>query len=1313
MNDQNNNNLNNSINENDELDSTPAIDHLKEFLERPVCPADNLSYSKLQKTALNEILAISRTKMAPSLAQIFEKRDTAEYQAKKSLENNISDISSKYNSKKSAIEKQYKIELQELSDKYDNKISSLENRINEEKYVLKTNASAAMKQLKEGNEYEKLSIETSCQAIVTRCNQDKKETDEAMPKVKEHIAEIKDTADWLLNRYRINGTTLTAASFDKESITEPDKTFRNSLESAKTALKQSENLKLCKLFIGVLPLLSITIISFLAFGICWLLTQIENLNLPPFALLGTAVTVGTFIASALGSVFLWKKGKNKALPLYQEIINKLAICEAALDARYQNSMTELETQKTQAKDSAAQQLLELLETHNDTIKKLQTEAESKIQELEKQHGKELSELKNARQQILEDVENRHTKLLEANENNYKDETAKARETFVALEQQYLEEYDNELEKIKQKWRQSTAVIQSLLDQQAALPASTSTDWSDPEWENWHGCENLNKIRIGDLEIDTTSIEAQALTAGNLELPSKFKTPAVLSFPDNCSLLIHTKRSGRDKAIELLKATTLRLFTSLPAGRVHFTILDPVGLGENFAGFMHAADYEDELIGGRIWTSPAHIREQLEDLTAHMENVIQKYLRNEFQTIEEYNRQAGELAEPYRFLVIADFPQNFTEESAKYLKSIINSGARCGVYTLIAFDSRQELPGGIDLDDLKAGALYLKYQDERFIWQDDTLSKFTLTTDTPPAEEIITDIMHKVGQAGKDSLRVEVPFTEIAPKEDNFWKGDNGQELVIPIGRTGATRLQYLRLGKGVAQHILIAGKTGSGKSTLLHVIVSAMASCYSPDEVELYLIDFKKGVEFKCYAENNLPHARVVAIESDREFGLSVLTRLDEEMTKRGNDFRNAGVQDIAGYRQVTGQKLPRCILIVDEFQIFFAEDDRISQDAGLMLEQLVRQGRAFGIHIILGSQTLGGAASLARSTIGQMAVRIAMQCSESDSQLILDDDNTAARLLNRPGEAIYNDNSGMVAANSPFQTAWINDSVRDHYTKKAVELAVTNNINPQKMIVFEGNAPANIADNKILADLQAGNTSANQLSPVAWLGEPVSIKPPTAVTFHRQSGTNLLITGQREDCSLGIILAAMQSLAAQVNNARFMIFDGSPAGSTTEGKLATEAEKLNLDFVEVPVKSVADALDAISQELNERTENDATDAPAVFNIIYGLHRYRILRKGEDDFSFSMDSEAKPKPDKQFAEILREGPVYGIHTIVWTDTLASLERSLDRSTIREFDNRVLFQMSMTDSSNLIDSPAANTLGYHRALFYSEEQGITEKFRPYR
>ena len=145
-------------------------------------------------------------------------------------------------------------------------------------------------------------------------------------------------------------------------------------------------------------------------------------------------------------------------------------------------------------------------------------------------------------------------------------------------------------------------------------------------------------------------------------------------------------------------------------------------------------------------------------------------------------------------------------------------------------------------------------------------------------------------------------------------------------------------------------------------MITSMALHYSPDQVELYLIDFKKGVEFKTYATHHLPHARVVAIESEREFGLSVLQRLDEELRRRGDLFRSLNVQDLAGYRQTDGKEpMPRILLIVDEFQEFFVEDDKLAQEAALLLDRLVRQGRAFGIHIELGSQTLGGAFSLAQ----------------------------------------------------------------------------------------------------------------------------------------------------------------------------------------------------------------------------------------------------------------------------------------------------------------------------------------------------------------
>jgi hypothetical protein len=115
--------------------------------------------------------------------------------------------------------------------------------------------------------------------------------------------------------------------------------------------------------------------------------------------------------------------------------------------------------------------------------------------------------------------------------------------------------------------------------------------------------------------------------------------------------------------------------------------------------------------------------------------------------------------------------------------------------------------------------------------------------------------------------------------------------------------------------------------------------------------------------------------------------------------------------------------------------------------------------------------------------------------------------------------------------------------------------------------------------------------------------------------------------------------------------------------------------------------------------------------LIYALHRFRDLRKS-DDYSFSSSEDQTKTPAQQFAAILRDGPPLGIHVLSWTDTVANIERTLERSSLREFDSRILFQMSGTDSTQLIDSPVASTLGRHRALLYREQLGVPEKFRPY-
>src|SRR5690606_16053413 len=133
------------------------------------------------------------------------------------------------------------------------------------------------------------------------------------------------------------------------------------------------------------------------------------------------------------------------------------------------------------------------------------------------------------------------------------------------------------------------------------------------------------------------------------------------------------------------------------------------------------------------------------------------------------------------------------------------------------------------------------------------------------------------------------------------------------------------------------------------------------------------------------------------------------------------------------------------------------------------------------------------------------------------------------------------------------------------------------------------------------------------------------------------------------------------------------------------------------------------------RSELSEQSYASEFLVIHDLAQLRDLRQSEDDFSFVSHRGSNGKPpatDKQFREILREGPAVGVHVLLWCDSYNSLARVLDRVSLREIDYRVALQMSNTDSTSLIDSPAAGRIGQHRAIFYRDDVGTHVKFRPY-
>ena len=378
------------------------------------------------------------------------------------------------------------------------------------------------------------------------------------------------------------------------------------------------------------------------------------------------------------------------------------------------------------------------------------------------------------------------------------------------------------------WKRETEPIVQEIGEIQEASAASSVPFGTLFVEEWVPPDRFaGAVRFGSLDFALESSLARPRNRQlQLALPDPVSLPLSLVFPEQGSLLFETREPCGGAVMAALNNIVLRLFTASPPGKVSFTIIDPVGLGQNFSGFMHLSDYEDSLINRRIWTQKDQIEQRLGELSEHIEKVIQMYLRDEYATIAEYNEQAGSVAEKYHFLLVADFPSGFSEIASTRLQSIVSSGARCGIFTLVHWDQRQQLPDDFGADELRRNSVCVQW--DKGVPAVRGQDGGSLILDSPPTADVALALVHKIGKSSIDSNRVQVPFSMVAPPSDEIWKGDTTNELRVAIGRTGATKLQFLAIGKGTRQHALFAGKTGSGKSTLFHVIITNLALTVQP-----------------------------------------------------------------------------------------------------------------------------------------------------------------------------------------------------------------------------------------------------------------------------------------------------------------------------------------------------------------------------------------------------------------------------------------------------------------------------------------------------
>jgi len=830
--------------------------------------------------------------------------------------------------------------------------------------------------------------------------------------------------------------------------------------------------------------------------------------------------------------------------------------------------------------------------------------------------------------------------------------------------------DNKVQLIKKRIIEITDVLNK-------LPESF-----DSEKYNWND-DHIFKGK--ELVAPNFRTHKTSLSIRYVETSKTLVIPGLFPFLNKNNLALYCKNDyDLEVATQISHNIISRFLLSLPANKIKLTIFDPLNLGANAAPFTPLTR---EINGGRIYTQSEDIKEQLNILSRAIENIIQRYLQDNFNNIAEYNKKTEEVLEPYRLLVIYNFPYGFDSETIKKLINIMKSGPKAGVHTLMINNKKFSLPYDMDWEIFKEAKV--------------VKIPFELDIDKPlPHKEIVEYINNQYHKTSS----VKIPFiNNILPKE-KWWKEKTSKSISIPIGKH-ALEIQNLTYNNDDDNQALLIGKPGSGKSNLLHIIIANTILKYSPDEVEIYLIDFKGGVEFNIYADKKIPHIKTLAIESEREFGLSVLEGVEKELLRREMEFSKVGVQNIEQYKQkFPDKKMPRVLLIVDEFQEFFTEDDSIRQEVDEKYDRIVRKGRAFGINTLFSSQTLAGN-SINKSTKDLIDIRIALMCSETDAYEIFDEKNPAAKDLSNPGEGIYNAEGGKIEGNRFFQAFFAEKSNFDKVISDVAEYSKTNydDYNKFKQIVFRGSKKAYI---------EPENHPIKKVTPVfspstikLWLGEPVSIRNDINAILRKESGYNFIVTGHDESTSFKIMYSSLLSILSQhtPKSTTFYVFNFISQESELHDQVDNLLKHSHQNYFIVKRREILDQLKKIQDEIRKRIDNNEQNGENIFLSFFAFQRGRSFRK--DGYSMSEEGQI-------LEYILKEGPDVGVFTLLQVNSIDGFEKNLDSSILKEFSQRATAQINPDNSIKLLGNQKAAKLKSNRAYYFDDNENILLKFKPY-
>jgi len=731
---------------------------------------------------------------------------------------------------------------------------------------------------------------------------------------------------------------------------------------------------------------------------------------------------------------------------------------------------------------------------------------------------------------------------------------------------------------------------------------------------------------------------------------------------------------------LLRAVLLRLLAAAPAGSLLVRAVDGPGAGLVFGPFAPLAD-------AGLMPPPATDREGLRAVLAEAE----QWIRPARPATARHGRRDRTL-----LLVIASLPELTEGSDLTRVAALAQHGPEAGLHLIVAGwppppltaeTTQPPLPRTTTITLRNPYALVGDPPGASFSTPAPHLPGTGLNAPVFLDEEPPTHLTDRIclelaAQFDADS---RLRLADLLPDGSDGWCAEDAAEgLVTAVGHDGdrPVTLQF----NDLTPHWMIGGRSGAGKTAFMTNVLYGLCARYGPEELTLYLLDFKEGVSFTEFVPTDrdpswLPQARAVGVESDREYGIAVLRELDAEMTRRSVAYKKAGVTRFADLREQ--QPLPRIVCVIDEFQVLLASGDRLATEAVQLLESLARKGRSYGIHLVLASQTaLGVEALYAKrdSIFGQFPVRVALPGGGD----VLEPTNDAAAGLPL-GTAVVNTAGGLGGPRGATRGHERTIRFPDPHADRAALTMLRHQLWQARAAdaapprVFAGYSHQHLDDDPAYQATLARPSSR----PVALIGRTIDVPLSTAAfPLDTSPGRHLAVLGP-SPVGADVLDAAARSLAAHhaPRTVRFVI-----ASLVANGDAQAAA---------------------LSADLAHRQEVETVDAA-------GLAKALDLDRPGYLVVFGMDAtSAGVLPTDRLRDLLREGPGRGVHLLSWWRGLRRFTEAVGGSAAREDVAGMVF---LNVPGNEVSLLLGTTVDWHprpnRALLHDRHADRTSVIVPF-